>query len=109
MKVKNCAETDFWSFLEDLDGKGEALGHYETTLGDFRELFRVAERLGTITAEDIMRVAREHLVPAQRTVVIAQPGAMDGHEDLNLDEEEEEGDGEFDDGEGAARDGEVSQ
>lgn len=107
MKIKNCAETDFWSFLEDMDGKGEALGHYETALGDFRELFRVAERLGTITAEDVMRVAREHLVPERRTIVIAEPG----EEEEDDDDDQEDGDIEDanDEDNGAGWNAEVSQ
>ncbi len=39
-KAKALAETDFWTALVDVDGKAEALGHYETALGDFRRLIR---------------------------------------------------------------------
>lgn len=72
-KIKNCVETDFWAALEDCDGRAEALGHYESTLGDFRQLFVIAERLAAVTADDIQRVASTYLVPTQRTVVIAEP------------------------------------
>ena len=72
-KVKSGIETDFWSQLEHCDGKAEALGHYETTLGDFRELFAMADRLHAVTADDIARVATTYLVPPQRTVVVAEP------------------------------------
>lgn len=72
-KVKNCAETDFWSALEDCDGRAEALGHYETTLGDFRALFDMVDRVARVSADDIMRVARTYLTPAGRTAVIAEP------------------------------------
>ena len=44
-KAKALAETDFWSSLVDVDGKAEALGHYETALGDFRRVNVIAERL----------------------------------------------------------------
>jgi zinc protease len=73
VKVKNCVETDFWSALEDCDGRAEALGHYETTLGDFRELFAMADHLARIDAADIRRVAATYLDPRHRTVVIAEP------------------------------------
>ena len=73
--AKNVVETDFWGGLIDCDGKAEALGHYETTLGDFRKLFDMAERLAAVTGADIARVTGRYLVPAQRTVVIAVPGA----------------------------------
>lgn len=72
-KVKNCVETDFWAALEDCDGRAEALGHYETTLGDFRKLFDMADRLARIDAGDIQRAAAAYLVPQRRTVVIAEP------------------------------------
>ncbi len=74
-KAKAIAETDFWTSLVDVDGKAEALGHYETALGDFRKVSQLAERLAAVTAEDVARVVRSALVPAHRTVVIAQPEA----------------------------------
>ena len=72
-KAKAIAETDFWSSLVDVDGKAEALGHYETALGDFRRLSVIAERLTTVTADDVARVVRTYLLPTKRTIVIAQP------------------------------------
>lgn len=75
-KIKNCVETDFWSALEDCDGRAEALGHYEVTLGDFRRLFAMAESIARISAEDVQRVAATYLDPRRRTVVIAEPEAI---------------------------------
>jgi zinc protease len=72
-KAKALAETDFWSSLVDVDGKAEALGHYETALGDFRKLDALARRLTAVTADDVARVVRTYLVPAKRTIVIAEP------------------------------------
>src|SRR3569623_1953615 len=63
-KEKALAETDFWSALVDVDGKAEALGHYETALGDFRKLDAIAKRLTAVTADDVARVVRTYLVPA---------------------------------------------
>jgi zinc protease len=79
-KAKAIAETDFWSQLVDVDGKAEALGHYETALDDFRKLNSVAERLGAVSVDDVARVVREYFVPAHRTIVIAEP-EDDGDED----------------------------
>jgi len=87
-KAKAIAETDFWSQLVDVDGKAEALGHFETALDDFRKLDALAARLGAVTAADVARVVRAYFVPARRTIVIAEP----------------EGDGEGDDGEGEGDD-----
>jgi zinc protease len=72
-KAKALAETDFWSSLVDVDGKAEALGHYETALGDFRRVNVIAERLTHVTANDVARVVRSYLLPARRTIVIAEP------------------------------------
>lgn len=81
-KAKALAETDFWTSLVDVDGKAEALGHYETALGDFRKVTALAERLAAVTAEDVARVVRTYLVPERRTLVIAEP-EDDGDEELD--------------------------
>ena len=84
-KAKALAETDFWSGLVDVDGKAEALGHYETALGDFRKLSAIAERLAAVTADDVARVLRGYLASSRRTVVIAEPEAEtdDSEEDAD--------------------------
>jgi zinc protease len=79
-KAKAIAETDFWSSLVDVDGKAEALGHYETALGDFRRLSVIAQRLTQVTADDVARVVRGYLLPTKRTIVIAEP-EEDGDDD----------------------------
>ncbi len=76
-KAKNLAETELWSELDSCDGKAEALGHFETTGGDFRQLFTVADRLGAVTADDITRVAQRYLGRRQRTAVVVAPSGDD--------------------------------
>jgi zinc protease len=73
-KVKNGAETEFWTPLATCDGKGEALGHFHLTTGDYRRLFTAVEELRRVTAADVQRVARAYLRPEHRTVVVATPG-----------------------------------
>jgi zinc protease len=65
--------TRFWRELRPQAGKAEALGHYHTTAGDYRKLFEVAEALGRVSADEVVRVAREYLVESGRTVVTATP------------------------------------
>jgi zinc protease len=92
-KAKALAETDFWSSLVDVDGKAEALGHYETALGDFRRLSVIADRLSAVTADDVARVVRTYLLPTRRTIVIAEPepdGADDEDDDGDSDDEGKE-------------------
>ena len=65
--------THFWRELRPQAGKAEALGHYETTVGDYRKLFAVAEGYKAVTASDVERVVRTYLKPERRTVAIAVP------------------------------------
>ncbi len=84
-KAKALAETDFWQSLADVDGKAEALGHYETALGDFRRLGVVADRLAAVTASDVARVMRSYLVATKRTIVIAEPETAESDADESAD------------------------
>ncbi len=93
-KAKALAETDFWTSLVDVDGKAEAIGHYETALGDFRKVNTMAERLAAVTTADVARCVRGYLRADRRTIVIAEP------EPEQDDGDGEEGDG--DEGEGAS-------
>lgn len=72
-KVKAGAETDYWSELETADGKGEALGHYEATLGDHRMIATIAESLRACDAEALQSAARRYLGPARRCAVWVDP------------------------------------
>ncbi|MGZ3406906.1 MAG: M16 family metallopeptidase [Polyangia bacterium] len=65
--------THFWRELRPQAGKAEALGHYETTVGDYRKLFAVADGYKAVTAADIQRVVKQYLRPQRRTVAIATP------------------------------------
>ncbi len=80
-KAKAIAETDFWTSLVDVDGKAEALGHYEAALGDFRKVNSIAERLAQVTTEDVARVVRTYLQANRRTIVIAEPEHDDAEDD----------------------------
>jgi zinc protease len=87
-KARNRLETSFWSELETADGKAEALGHFETTLGDWRRVLEVAARLPMISADEVRRAARTYLVSSGRTIVVAEPsGEADG------DDGDDDGDG----------------
>jgi zinc protease len=107
-KVKNCAETYFWSLLESCDGKAEQLGHFETTLGDFRALFELERRLAAITPDEITRVARTYLGPAGRSVCIAEPGGDAGPDDSGGDAGPDDSGGDSSDGGDLADDGAAS-
>ena len=95
-KAKALAETDFWTSLTDVDGKAEAIGHYETALGDFRKVNAIAARLAAVTAEDVARCVRGYLKAERRTVVIAEPephgDASDDGDDHGDDHGEDDSD-----------------
>jgi zinc protease len=76
--------------MTDIDGKAEELGHFETTLGDFRQLNAMAERLAAATPDDIARVIRTYLVPARRTIVIAEPEPDSDDADDDDDDDDDE-------------------
>jgi zinc protease len=93
-KAKAIVETDFWTSLVDLDGKAEAIGHYETALGDFRKVNVIAARLAAVTVEDVARCVRGYLRSDRRTIVIAEPesppGDDDADDDADTDDEAED-------------------
>jgi zinc protease len=72
-KVRNLVETEFWGGLTTIDGKAEALGHYQAVHGDFRRLFTMAERLASVDASDVQQVLKTYFQPARRTVIRIEP------------------------------------
>lgn len=72
-KVRNIVETEFWAGLSSVDGKAEALGHYQCLHGDFRQLFGMAEKLAAVSAADVSRMAKTYLQKSQRTVIRITP------------------------------------
>jgi zinc protease len=80
-KIKNIVETDFWAELDTCDGKAEALGHYQTVLGDFRMLFEVADRLARVSAEGVARAAATYLTEDRRCLLVAEPDGSLGEDD----------------------------
>jgi zinc protease len=92
-KARNRIETSFWSELETADGKAEAIGHYETTLGDFRKLFGLTARLPHIGADDVLRVANQYFQKDERSVVIATPSGEDPEGGDDDDDGDDSGNG----------------
>ncbi len=75
-------ETRLWRELRSLGGRAEALGHYQTTTGDYRNLFGIADAYRRTTEADVLRAARTTFDARRRTVVIAEPdGETDDDDD----------------------------
>lgn len=81
-KTRNLVETEFWAGLTTVDGKAEALGHYQCVHGDYKELFATAERLAKVSAEEVQRVLSQYFNSQQRTVIrIEAQGEADDDQD----------------------------
>ncbi len=68
-KAKNQIEARFYMGNQSNDAKANQLGYYQTILGDYKTMFAESEKYNAVTAEDIMRVAKEYLSERGRTVV----------------------------------------
>ncbi len=72
-KAKRIMLTDFWGELTTLDGKGEALGEYETVGGDYRALLSTADTIESLTADDVQRACIDVLDESRKCAIVATP------------------------------------
>jgi predicted Zn-dependent peptidase len=72
-KAKNQLEAEFILGLQSVSGKGNQIGYYQTILGDYTKLFEEAGKYQEVTAEDVMRVAKEYFDERNRTVAVLVP------------------------------------
>jgi zinc protease len=72
-KVKRKLETAFFTELYSIEGRAEAVGHYESTLGDWRLIGEVADRTRALTVDDLARAAGKWLVEDALVSVVAEP------------------------------------
>jgi zinc protease len=72
-RVKARAELGFLMALENVSGKAEQIGFYETVLGNPGLIFERLERFREIDAADVLRVARRVFDKNQRTRIEVLP------------------------------------
>ncbi|MFA5027462.1 MAG: pitrilysin family protein [Candidatus Methylomirabilota bacterium] len=72
MKAKNQMESEFIFSQDSVHGLASLLGHYET-VASWRLLDSFLDGVRTVTADDVLRVARTYLVPDNRTVGVLVP------------------------------------
>jgi zinc protease len=77
-RAKNRLEAAHWQGLRHPEGKARSIGHWEATVGDFRSLFQVADRMRAVTAEDVRRAVATYLAPERCNVVVAEPAQRRG-------------------------------
>src|SRR5262249_38512118 len=74
-KAKNKLAAQLIRNLKTVSGKANQLGYFETVLGDYRAMFGLESEWEKVDAAAVQRVARAHLQPALRTVIVLQPVA----------------------------------
>ena len=72
-KAKNRLESHLWHALRPHEGKAEAIGHHETTAGDYGLLFEIDRRVREVTPESLMAVMAHYFDASRRSVVVAEP------------------------------------
>ena len=72
-KAKNGIQADYVRGLTSVSGIANQLGFFETVFGDYREMFKEADRVEAVTAADVQRVAQTYLVDAEKTTVELVP------------------------------------
>jgi len=77
-KALNQIEADGWYQLQSNENKANAIGWYETVRGDYNLMFEDLEKELQVTAEDVMRVAKEYFDEKNRTVVTLVPDMAAG-------------------------------
>jgi len=72
-KVKTKMKTDFISARQTVMGKAESIHHYIRLHNDLAMINSDLDRYMAVTPQDIQRVAKQYLVPNNRTLVVAAP------------------------------------
>ena len=78
-RAKNQVAAAFWRGVSTLDGKARLLGEYAVLHGDFKKLFGAPDAYQSVTAAQVLAVARDVFKPQQRTVGVLLPQAPAEH------------------------------
>lgn len=70
--IKTRAKAQLLRQLDSNSGLAQQLASYQTTFGDWRELFREVEKIDKVTPADIKRVANATFVPNNRTTAMIE-------------------------------------
>jgi zinc protease len=72
-RAKARLELGLVAGLETADGKASTVGFYEVVLGRPNAAFERLDAVRSVTASDVMRVARRYLLESARTIVVVRP------------------------------------
>ena len=73
VKIRNQQETGFIEKNATVQGKAIELGNYHVFLGDANLINSEINKFTAVTKEDLQRVARQYLIPQNRTVLYYLP------------------------------------
>jgi predicted Zn-dependent peptidase len=71
-RVKTNLESDVIRSMQSNAGLANQLAYFEAVAGDWSYVTELIEGIRSVTAEDVARVARTYLTPANRTVGILE-------------------------------------
>jgi predicted Zn-dependent peptidase len=75
-RIKTKVRASLIRRLDSNSGMADALTSYYVNYGDWRKLFTSIDDIDKVTADDVVRVAKQYLVPQTRTVAYTvQPAA----------------------------------
>jgi zinc protease len=72
-KAKNLLLTNLFREMKTIGGRANLLGQFEIYHGDFKKLYSAQKDIEAVTAADVLRVAKQHLNPQNRTVATLIP------------------------------------
>lgn len=91
---RNRKELGFLRSNFAVGSRANGLGHFETTVGDYRRFFQSAELIAGVGPGDVHRVAARYLDPDTRTIVVSVPNddshsepdrGTDPHQEADVD------------------------
>lgn len=79
-KARNIVLADFWRGIATIDGKADAMGHYEVFLGDYELLFSMPKQMEAISVEDVQEAAGIFKVENMTVGVLTSPAEQGAEE-----------------------------
>ena len=70
--VKAHAKADLVEGLNSNQGLANQMADYQTTFGDWRELFKAVDKIDKVTQPDIRRIANQVFTDTNRTVAVVE-------------------------------------
>jgi len=72
-KAKNIRLMEFYQEMRTINDRANTIGTYEVFFGDYSKLFDTAKNYGSVTKEDVQRVAKTYFGANNRTVATLLP------------------------------------